>query len=103
MASIKIILGELKAIIREVVSEELTVFREEIFRMQANKEDIRGAERGGADQLVTTAEVCRRWGRSRSTLCRLVRERRLVPTGKFRQSFTFKVADIASLFGPPVL
>lgn len=103
MASIKIDVDQLTVIIRQVVSVELAVFREEIFRTQADKEDIRGAERGGADQLVTTAEACRRWGRSRSTLCRLVRERRLVPTGKYRQSFTYRAADITALFGPSVL
>lgn len=103
MARKKIDVSELMPVIREVIRVEMARIRDEILEKQATMHSFIFPAGANAGLSVTTAEVCRRWGRSRSTLCRLVRDGKLIPVGKYRQSFTFKLGDVTSLFGPPVL
>jgi predicted DNA-binding transcriptional regulator AlpA len=53
------------------------------------------------DPLVRTAEVCLRWGRSRTTISKLVKAKKLVPAGRYGHSFTFRTSDVVGLFGRP--
>jgi hypothetical protein len=103
MARKKIDVSELIPLIREVIRAEMARIRDEVFENQATMHSSILPAGSGAGLSVTTAEVCRRWGRSRSTLCRLVRDGKLTPVGKYRQSFTFRLGDVTCLFGPPVL
>lgn len=55
------------------------------------------------DHPVSTSEVCRRWGKSRTTVSRLVKLKLLVPSGKFKREFLFLTSDIIKAFGQPIL
>jgi predicted DNA-binding transcriptional regulator AlpA len=55
------------------------------------------------DPIVRTSDVCRRWGRSRTTLSKLIRAKKLTPAGKYGRSFTFRTSDIERLLGRSVL
>ena len=55
------------------------------------------------DPLVRTAEVCLRWGRSRTTISKLVKAKKLVPAGRYGHSFTFRTSELVKLFGKPVV
>jgi hypothetical protein len=55
-----------------------------------------------ADTPVCTSEVCRRWGRSRTTLSKLIKAKKLTPAGRYKHSFTFRTSEIVRLFGEPV-
>jgi predicted DNA-binding transcriptional regulator AlpA len=55
------------------------------------------------DPIVRTSDVCKRWGRSRSTLSKLIRAKKLTPAGKYGRSFTFRTSDIERLLGRSVL
>ena len=83
--------------IRKIFQEELEGFKEELL------EELKGLpqEVPSEDPPVTTAEVCRRWGRSRTTLSKLIKNKSLVPTGRHKHSFTFRSSDIVKLFGIP--
>lgn len=83
---------------RKIFQEVLEGFKEELL------EELKGLpqELPSDDPPVTTAEVCKRWGRSRTTLSQLITDKRLVPVGKFKHSFTFRTSDIVKLFGMPV-
>jgi excisionase family DNA binding protein len=48
---------------------------------------------------LTTEEVCRRWGRSRTTLSQLIKQKKLSPSGKYGRSYVFRQEDIIQLFG----
>ena len=55
------------------------------------------------DPIVRALDVCRRWGRSRTTLSKLIRAKKLTPAGKYGRSFTFRTSDIERLLGRSVL
>lgn len=55
------------------------------------------------DPIVRTSDVCKRWGRSRTTLSKLIRAKKLTPAGKYGRSFTFRTSDIERLLGRSVL
>jgi hypothetical protein len=88
--------------IREVLYEVLEDFKEEL--LKELRSDIRMSSQDLVpdNQPIPTSEVCRRWGRSRTVLSKLIRTKRLAPVGKFGHSFTFKTSDIVRLFGKPV-
>lgn len=85
--------------IRKIFREELEDFKEELLEeLGALPQNV-----PSEDPPVTTAEVCRRWGRSRTTLSKLIKNKSLVPMGRYKHSFTFKSSDIVKLFGMPIL
>ncbi|MBT1697158.1 helix-turn-helix domain-containing protein [Fulvivirgaceae bacterium PWU4] len=84
--------------IRKIFREELEDFKDELLEELA----VLSQNVPPEDPPVTTAEVCRRWGRSRTTLSKLIRSQKLAPIGKYKHSFTFRASDIVRLFGMPV-
>jgi predicted DNA-binding transcriptional regulator AlpA len=88
--------------IREIFREVLEDFKYEL--LEELKEELfeSSAETQSNASLVRTSEVCKRWGRSRTTLSKLIREKKLRPAGRYGHSFTFRTSDIVALFGEPV-
>jgi hypothetical protein len=85
--------------IREIFQEVLDDFKVDLV------EELKGEaqnEVSSTDTPVCTSEVCSRWGRSRTTLSKLIKARKLVPVGRYKHSFTFRTSDIVRLFGVPV-
>lgn len=83
---------------RKILQEVLEGFKEELL------EELKTLPQELPSEVppVTTAEVCRRWGRSRTTVSKLVKYKKLVPIGKYKHSFTFRASDIVKLFGEPI-
>jgi hypothetical protein len=85
--------------IREIFQEVLEDFKTDLI------EELRGEvqkEVSSKDIPVCTSEVCRRWGRSRTTLSKLIKAKKLAPVGRYKHSFTFRTSDILKLFGIPL-
>lgn len=55
------------------------------------------------DRPVSTSEVCERWGKSRTTVSRMVKLKLLVPSGKFKRQFLFFTSDVIKMFGQPIM
>jgi hypothetical protein len=85
--------------IREIFQEVLEDFKEDLIE-ELKKESQK--EIPPEDLPLCTSEVCRRWGRSRTTLSKLIKAKKLFPVGRYKHSFTFKTSDIVRLFGVPV-
>jgi predicted DNA-binding transcriptional regulator AlpA len=90
---------EIKKIFRDVLEDFRNTLIEEL--KQNFLETAREIRTN--DPVVRTAEVCKRWGRSRTTLSKLIRAKKLSPAGKYGRSFTFRTSDIERLFGRSVL
>jgi len=88
--------------IREIFREVLEEFKYEL--IEELKEELFDSSRETQSNasLVRTSEVCKRWGRSRTTLSKLIREKKLTPAGRYGHSFTFRASDVVALFGGPV-
>ena len=86
---------------RKVVHEALSDFKKSMLAELDTR--LREMDISGKDNyaLLTTEEVCRRWGRSRTTITQLIKQNKLSPTGKYRRSYTFYTSDIENLFGKP--
>ena len=52
-------------------------------------------------ELVTTREVMKRWGKSRTTIIKHCKEGRLNPAGKRGREFMFSSIDLVRVFGYP--
>jgi hypothetical protein len=85
--------------IRDIFQEVLEDFKVDLI------EELKGEmqnEISSTDMPVCTSEVCRRWGKSRTTLSKLIKAKKLAPVGRYKHSFTFRTSDIVRLFGEPV-
>jgi hypothetical protein len=85
--------------VREIFQEVLDDFKADLI------EELKGEVQkkvSSEDKPVCTSEVCRRWGRSRTTLSKLIKSKKLTPAGRYKHSFTFRTSDIVRLFGVPV-
>jgi hypothetical protein len=51
---------------------------------------------------VTTSEVSKRWGKSRTTLIKLKKEGKIVPIGRYGKEFIFEPSDIIAVLGNPL-
>jgi hypothetical protein len=87
--------------IKDLLREVLEDFKDEL--IQELREGITQPVKSEPnDPLVRTAEVCLRWGRSRTTISKLVKARKLVPAGRYGHSFTFRTSEVVGLFGKPL-
>jgi hypothetical protein len=53
-------------------------------------------------EQVSTAEVKRRWGKSRTTIRKCCRENRVQPSGKYGRQHLFSFDDMVRIFGYPI-
>lgn len=95
----KLTKDEIKEIFRDVLED----FRETLIEELKQNLQESAKELKSNDPLVRTAEVCQRWGRSRTTISKMIRAKKLTPAGKYGRSFTFRTSDIKKLFGESVL
>ena len=87
--------------IKEMLREVLEDFKDEL--IEELREGItRPVKPEPNDPLVRTAEVCLRWGHSRTTISKLVKAKKLVPAGRYGHSFTFRTSEVVGLFGRAV-
>ena len=84
---------------RKVVYEALLDFKKSILAELDTR--FRAINTNSKDKYayLTTEEVCRRWGRSRTTLSQLIKQKKLSPSGKYGRSYVFRQEDIIQLFG----
>lgn len=87
--------------IREIIREELGEFKADLIKEMRSSKPPKIKEVHKEPSPVSTSEVCRRWGKSRTTLCKLVRDGELIPTGKFKREYLYRVSDVVDLFGEP--
>jgi len=87
--------------IKEMLREVLEDFKEDLIE-ELREGVTQPVKPERNDPLVRTAEVCLRWGRSRTTISKLVKARKLVPAGRYGHSFTFRTSDVVGLFGRAV-
>jgi hypothetical protein len=85
----------------EMFREVLEDFKAELIGELKNADD-HALKVNDDDPPVSTSEICKRWGKSRTTLSRLVKAKRLVPSGKYKRQFLFPTSDIIELFGQPM-
>lgn len=88
--------------IRKIFKEVLEDFKENLLKGLRDEAKMSSQDLVPDNQLIPTSEVCRRWGRSRTILSKLIRTKKLTPIGKYGHSFTFRTSDIVGLFGKPV-
>jgi hypothetical protein len=88
--------------IREIFREVLEDFKDEL--IGELKESLFKSSKKNQldDSVVVTSDVCKRWGKSRTTISKLIRTKKLVPVGRYGHSFTFRTSDVVELFGGPV-
>ena len=86
---------------REILQEVLKDFKDDL--IQEIKEALKEpeAEINLDDTTVSTNEVCKLWGKSRTTICKLIKSKKLNPSGKYKRQFLFLTTHIIRLFGPP--
>jgi hypothetical protein len=80
--------------IKEMLREVLEDFKDELIEELREGITQPVAEPESNDPLVRTAEVCLRWGRSRTTISKLVKAKKLVPAGRYGHSFTFRTSEV---------
>jgi hypothetical protein len=51
---------------------------------------------------VTTSEVSKRWGKSRTTLIKLKKEGKIMPIGRYGKEFIYEPSDIIAVLGTPL-
>jgi hypothetical protein len=54
-------------------------------------------------EQVSTAEVRRRWGKSRTTIRKCCRENAIQPSGKYGRQHLYSFDDMVRIFGHPVI
>lgn len=91
-------IDELMEMFREVLED----FKTELIGELRNADD-HALKIKDVDPPVSTSEICKRWGKSRTTLSRLIRAKRLVPSGKYKRQFLFLTSSIIELFGQPAM
>ena len=74
--------------IKEILREALDEFKQEL--VTELKVELLSIEKPPDDPLVRTSEICLRWGRRRTTVSRLIKEKKLIPVGKYGHSFYFQ-------------
>jgi len=87
--------------IKEMLREVLEDFKDELVE-ELREVLTQPVKPERNDPLVRTGEVCLRWGRSRTTISKLVKAKKLVPAGRYGHSFTFRTSDLVGLFGRAV-
>jgi Helix-turn-helix domain len=95
----RLTVDEIKEIFRDVLEDFKGILLEDLKQNFLEASEPVPAH----DLLVRTSDVCKRWGRSRTTLSKLIRAKKLIPAGKYGRSFTFRTSDIEKLFGRSVL
>jgi hypothetical protein len=90
---------EIQECVREAVSELLLELKPLLAGMpekgKANPISIISKER------VSTSEVRRRWGKSRTTIRKCCKEHSIRPAGKFGRQFLYSFDDMVRIFGFP--
>jgi predicted DNA-binding transcriptional regulator AlpA len=95
----KLTVDEIKEILNTVLNDFKKTLIDEVRENMFQSMKLSQAD----DPLLRTLDVCKRWGRSRTTLSKMIRDRKLTPAGKYGRSFTFRTSDIEKLFGRSVL
>lgn len=87
--------------IKEMLREVLEDFKDELIQ-ELREGMTQPVKLESNNLLVRRAEVCLRWGCSRTTISKLVKAKRLVPAGRYGHSFTFRTSEVVGLFGRAV-
>jgi hypothetical protein len=97
----EILREEIQESVREAVSELLLELKPLLTGMRekgkANSISIISKER------VSTSEVRRRWGKSRTTIRKCCKEHSIRPAGKFGRQFLYSFDDMVKVFGHPII
>jgi hypothetical protein len=88
--------------IREIFREVLGSFKDELIEELKESFFESTGKTQADDSVVVTSDVCKRWGKSRTTISKLIRTKKLIPVGRYGHSFTFMTSDVVGLFGAPV-
>jgi hypothetical protein len=88
--------------IREIFRDVLGGFKDELIEELKESLFNSSGKIQSDGSVVRTSEVCKRWGKSRTTLSKLIRTKKLIPVGRYGHSFTFRTSDVVELFGGPL-
>ncbi|HXA01966.1 MAG TPA: hypothetical protein VNW99_08260 [Cytophagaceae bacterium] len=96
----EVLKDEIQESVREAVSELLLELKPLLGGMpekeKTNSIAITSTER------VSTSEVKRRWGKSRTTIRKCCKEQSIRPAGKFGRQFLYSFDDMVKIFGHPI-
>jgi hypothetical protein len=101
---------EIQENVRIAVSELLVELKPLLICKPNGKEQLAAISRkqssdisNSAIEQVSTAEVKRKWGKSRTTLRKCCKEHRIRPSGKYGRQHLFSFEDMVKIFGHPVI
>jgi len=84
----------------ELLMEKLRIVKEEIIKeIKCNRLNTDDCI---YESILTTAEVKRQWGCSRTTLNKMMKEKKIAPVGKHGRSFKFRSSELIKVFGEPI-
>jgi len=87
----------IKASIKPVLKESLEEMIPEIIKILT----VHGLVKPILKEQVSTSEIKKRWSKSRTSVIKACREKRLKLSGKRGKEFLFGINDVIEIFGAP--